>query len=896
MKSARQAGPPPRLGFASCASILCAVLLALVPAISASAQNPPPARQYAADREVQILHLKLDVTPNFDARSVRAQATLRFQPVFRSLAELRLDARGLRVSQLEASQPVQGYQSTADQLIVTFREPLPPDAPVTVTVAYEVEPREGLYFRTPAMGYREGDTHLFTQGEAILARNWYPCIDEPNAMFTSEMICRVPDGMTVVSNGRLVSEELDAGTGLRSFHWLQEQPHANYLITLVAGYFKKIEDRHGDLPLAFLTPPSEIDQAASSFRNTKDMMQFFEEEIGVPYPWPKYYQICVNDFVAGGMENTSATTLTDGTLFSAESETLRDSDGLVAHELVHQWFGDLVTCKDWSHLWLNEGFATYYESLYQGHQGGRDAMLYDLYQQARVITGPRDDNRAIVRRTYEQPDEMFSYLSYQKGGWVVHMLRSQLGAETYRKCIRTFLERHRHSNVVTEDLRRILEEFTGRTFDRFFDQWVYHGGFPRLELSYAWDQPNGVARVTVRQTQKVTAETLLFHVPLKVRFHGASGSVDREMLVTQTQEDFSFPLTETPQRVRFDPDYELLADIVFTPPGDMLKAQAQDLQDVIGRMLAATEYGKRRDGTAVAALRNMLKTDPFYGVRLQAATGLGGMQTDEAFQALLDSADQPDARVRRRVVEDIGRFYREEACAFALKVIANEKVPDIRATALESLAAYSRPEIKDLLLDQINRASYRNQIGDAAIRAMRSQADPVYLTPILNALKTNPGRFTSHGYGQALGTLAALARPQENKDEVREFLLGHLDDLRRPVRLGAISALGRLRDPKAAAALQKIASGSKQNREAAAAEGALAELRKEGNPVEDLGTLRKEVVDLQNANRELREQLEQFRKRLEALNTSSKPEEPKQPAPPPRPRKPKMLMSPASRD
>ena len=151
-------------------------------------------------------------------------------------------------------------------------------------------------------------------------------------------------------------------------HWSQEKPHANYLISLCAGYFKKVEDKFRDIPIAFYTPASEINEAQISFRDTKDMLTFFEKEIGVPYPWAKYSQVCVNDFVEGGMENTSCTTLTDNTLFTDATENIRNSEGLVAHEMAHQWFGDLVTCKDWSHIWLNEGFATYYETLYNDTQ------------------------------------------------------------------------------------------------------------------------------------------------------------------------------------------------------------------------------------------------------------------------------------------------------------------------------------------------------------------------------------------------------------------------------------------------------------------------------------------------------------------------------------------------
>ena len=390
--------------------------------------DSPDHRKYAPDHGVKVLHVALDITPNFELRAIEGEAVLTFRPASLPVREISLDAVDLTVQELKATEQVEAYQNTDDKLTITFAKEISADKPVSVTIRYHAQPAKGLYFRTPEMGYKEGDDHFFTQGEEIEGRHWYPCFDSPNAMFTSEVTCRVPEGMTVVSNGRLVSEEKDPATGLDVFHWSQEQPHANYLMTLVAGYFKKLEDKCGDTPLAFLTPPSEFKEAPNSFSDTKDIMSFFEKEIGVPYPWPKYYQICVNDFVAGGMENTSATTLTDSTLFSKETENIHDSDDLISHEMAHQWFGDLVTCKDWSHIWLNEGFATYYETLYRGHKSGRDAMLYQLYERAQQITGIDNDTNPIVRRTYDDPSDMFNYLAYPKGGWVLHMLRSQLGS------------------------------------------------------------------------------------------------------------------------------------------------------------------------------------------------------------------------------------------------------------------------------------------------------------------------------------------------------------------------------------------------------------------------------------------------------------------------------------
>ena len=425
--------------------------------------------------------------------------------------------------------------------------------------------------------------------------------------------------MRVISNGRLVSENRDAATGLTAFSWSQESPHANYLISLVAGNFKKVEGRHNGVPLAFLTPPSEFAAATNSFRQTEAIMAFFEQEIGVPFPWAKYYQVCVNDFVAGGMENTSATTLTDATLFSETTENLRSSQPLVAHEMAHQWFGDLVTCKDWSHIWLNEGFATYYQILFDGYQDGHDSMLYDLYGNARGVTGMANDTNSIVRRNFNEPSEMFGYLAYPKGAWVLHMLRSQLGEDLYRRSIKTYLERHRYGNVTTEDLRAVVEELSGQSFDQFFDQWLYHAHYPELEVDYAWDELTKLAKISVRQKQALSERVLLFDFPLTIRFKGKFGAINRDVAVSKLAEDFYFPLVSRPEIVRLDPQYTLLAKTTFPLPKAMLLAQLADSTDTIGRLLAIEQLADQPDKETVAKLEHTLKQDAFYGVRIEAA-------------------------------------------------------------------------------------------------------------------------------------------------------------------------------------------------------------------------------------------------------------------------------------
>ena len=453
--------------------------------------------------------------------------------------------------------------------------------------------------------------------------------------------------MTVLSNGRLLSQETDPDTGLTAFRWLQDQPHVNYLIAIAAGYFEKLEDRYRDIPLSFHTPPSEIQWAANSFAGTRQMLEFFEVEIGVPYPWAKYAQVCVHDFVAGGMENTSLTILTRDTLFPAETENLRSSEGLVSHELVHQWFGDLVTCKDWSHLWLNEGFATYYAALFDGHRHGPDQFRYNLWLEAQSVLGVENDNIPIVWRSFEHPDEQFSFRAYPKGAWVLHMLRCQLGEDLFRRCVKTWLERHAYGVVVTEDLNAVIEELSGRSFDAFFDQWVYHAGHPELEIAYSWDEPTRMAKLSVNQTHAINDHVLRFRFPLPVRFMTPAGVVSHPRYPKQA-EDFYVALPAAPQQVRVDPELTVLVKMRIDLPTDLLHAQLEDPADMLGRLIATKTLSGRDSREVIDRLKQRLNQDPFHGVRLEASKALRDAHTDEALAALLDSTNQPDARVGNR--------------------------------------------------------------------------------------------------------------------------------------------------------------------------------------------------------------------------------------------------------
>ncbi len=822
-----------------------------------------PGRKYARDRLIDIQHLKLDVTPDFTRRTIRATATLSFKPIARPLAKLELDAVDLRVEKVECKgATIADRDVSAEKITLTFAQPIAADAEASVTISYTAQPERGLYFRTPEMGYKSGDTQVWSQGEAELHRFWFPSYDYPNERFTSEVTCHVPGDMQVISNGRLLSQEKGAD-GLTAWHWLQDKPHVNYLVALAAGFFHKIEDKTGNVPLAVFVPPSEAAQAPNAFLDTKSIIEFFNQETGVPFPWDKYHQVYCLDFLAGGMENTSCTFIAAGLLFSKETEQLRTLHRLDAHETAHQWFGDLVTCRDWSHLWLNEGFASYYTILYEEKKLGRDAMLLALWEEAQEIFRANDP-RPTVWRDYEDPMQQFDTRVYPRGAWILHMLRSQLGADLYRRGVKTYLERHRGQVVGTDDLQDVMSEVSGLSLDAFFDHWLYHGAFPEFNVVYSWDAAAKQAKLTIKQTQKISATVGLFQVPFPVRFFipGEAKPLDFTVTVARAAEDFYFPLPKQPELVRLDPDYTVLAKMDFSPPPEMLKRQLGG--DVIGRMLAVQKLGEKKDGESVKQLAAVLGGDASHGVRGEAARALKKIGTPEARGALVAGVRQEDARVRRAVVESLAAFHEKEAWDALTEMAGAEKNPEVRAAIVRTWGA--RPgdaAIADLLRKELASQTYNNVVASAAIQALRAQDDAAAAPAVLARLGAAPLDFRTRDLAASLDALAFLTREQKDRDAAREFIATHLSSPKEELRAAAARALGTLRDPKAIALLQPLVVEMRPFADPVrtAAEKSLADLSSLLAGPQDLKSVWDKMQTLQRKTDDLEKELETLRKK-----------------------------------
>jgi aminopeptidase N len=848
---------------------------------SVAAWTPPEPvpndAKYAPNRMVDIQHLALDITPDFEKQTIKGKAVLSFKPIGKPLNEIRLDAVDLAVSELVSTAPISGYDVTDKEIVVSFATPVAVGSNTTITVTYSAKPLYGFYFRGPASGFSAEDEHAFSQGEMIESRHWFPCYDHPNSKFTSEITCHIPDGMMMISNGKEISQKKDAD-GNVAVRWSQDKPHVNYLITLLVGKFSKLEDSYRGIPLVFYSLPSDRKQAAAAFSPTKAAMEFFENETGVEYPWSQYGQAVVHDYHYGGMENTTITTLWEPVLYTPESENIHvnggifdpegnfNSEVLVSHELAHQWFGDLVTCKDWSHAWLNEGFATYYSLLFAQHKNGRDDMMYGLMQDMDKILAWTDE-RPIVYRRFKEPVEQFSFnRAYSKASWVVHMLRSELGDDLFRRCVKTYLERFQYKTVTTEDLNNVVEELSGRSFDQFFDQWVYHSTVPELQIDYEWDEHEKLAKISVSQQQKTGDRREKMQFPLTLRFKTKKGVVERRVDVKELDEDFYVPLDQAPDIVRIDPDLVLLAKITFRARTQMLYAQLVDKDDTVGRMLAADQLSDKQDETTIAKLKDSLNTDKFFGVRVKASNALRKIHSDEALEALIASIKQSDARARWAVIADIGKFFNQRARDVLIRHLDTEKNPAIISIALSGLSAYRTPQVHEILVKNLNGTSYQNRIETASIRAMQEQADVSYIAVIKETLLKRESEFQPQTITAGLDAIASLAKDERQKDDVRLFLAGFLNHKRVRTQCGAILALGTLEDPAAIPLLEKFASSSKSTPQQADAERAISILRKWNKPGDNLKDLRTQVLDLEKSHRELKKELEDLKKRLKATD------------------------------
>jgi aminopeptidase N len=645
-------------------------------------------------------------------------------------------------------------------------------------------------------------------------------------------------------------------------------PHVAYLLSVAAADFAEITERVDGVELQYWVQKGREDEASRALGRTPEMVRFFAERTGVPYPYAKYAQVCVNDFIFGGMENVSATTLTDTCLFDkkAEPDAADNTDGLVAHELAHQWFGDLLTCRDWAHGWLNEGFATYFDELFCEHKRGVDAFRYEMRVNADIYL--RDDlsryRRPIVSNTYNEPIDLFDRQFYEKGGWVLHMLRFELGDELFWKSIRHYTRKHKHTNVTTPDLQRAIEEATGRNMDQFFEQWVYGAGHPQLNVSWEWDDSAKQAKVTVKQTQSSEHNTAeVFRSPVAIDFVFEKGHQDFRVRLAEREQSFYFPLSEKPKMMRFDPGGWLLKTLEYKRGAEQLVHALQNDEDVLGRIDAAKELGKLGTKEAVDALKQAVQKDKFFGVQADAAKALGVIGSEAALDALLACMKVEPSRARRGVMAALGTF-RDEAPdnrggraaeALAQIITKGDKSYHVEAEAVASIGKTRSKRAFGALQRALKKESHNNVIRMRVFEGFGELRDEGALPLAIEWSRYGKPMQARMGAVACLGKLGHYA---EKQDPVRDRLVELLDDVDLRVRMAAVGALVELGDGKAVGALEGLAARELDGRVIRGARTAAARLREGRDKGEEVNKLREELDKMRQEHKTLKDRLEKL--------------------------------------
>ncbi len=686
-------------------------------------------------RTVDLEHLALDLTVDVVGRSVSGSATWTAVPLRDGIRVVVFDQIALHIDAVQVDGADVGYRQTDHKLFVDLPPTTKRGTPLQLVVRYSATPTNGLHFRAPGKDSPDGYHEVWSQGEDVDHRHCYPAWDDPSDRFTYEGRFTADGQFSVASNGaHLSTEDAADKPGWKTWHYaLTEQDIVSYLVALAVGPYTVYEHHTaGQTPLETWVGPG-IDEATAMrvTQHTEAMLALFQKETGVAYPYPVYRQIFVQRFMYGGMENTTATINTDDVLAPLSVwDDSGDRNGLVSHELAHQWYGDQLTCANWREMWLNEGFATYFAARWARSKLGPE---HDAAQAWRVYRGIRnaDDGtgRPMVRTFYNQTDGERSANPYGKGSSVLRMLRAMLGDDAFDRSMALYTSRHQHSLVQTEHLRAAFEEVTGENLDWFFDQWVYLVGHPKLKVKHSLDLEAGRLRVDIEQTQTVEGLQPLFVLPIDVEIATSAGTrVERLWLDGGKAVAASWAIEGELQYVAIDPLGGLLAEINHKRSGaELIAALGSEHPYTVMLALDAlqTKDGRPDDDEreAVAAILADPAQAPEW--RQKAAEVLGAWRDDASTAVLVEQLaaghrrarsgdEQASSRVRGAIAKALGQGVATPTVVAALKsAVTNDRTAYVQADAVRALGKLQEAGARSLALTMLQGDSWDHQVERA---------------------------------------------------------------------------------------------------------------------------------------------------------------------------------------
>jgi aminopeptidase N len=866
--------------------LLALVLCAFGPigfSLEAPAQQPPAPSQAAApteplrtasDRPITIRNIKLDLKVDLEKKKVASQAAVSFQCI-KPASTLNLDAVGFEVKSVllaDESKPSTRVPFTHDgkTLRVNLGATWPVGHSGKVVIDYVVqEPKDGLHFFAPSKSSPEAPLQVWSQGESISNRYWIPCVDEPDQRQTTEIVCTVPQGFEAVSNGKLVERRENSSDKTVTFDWLQDKPHPAYLMTLVVSQFEVVQEEWDGMPVIYYVPKGHKAEALPTYGKTRDILTFFSNRFGIRYPWDKYAQVTCYQY-GGGMENTSATTMGDFILQDERSLLDGNSEWIIAHEMAHQWWGDMVTCRDWSHTWLNEGFASYAEPLWDEQSKGRDEYALNMFQKASgAISAGK--TRPVMDRRYPNPDSMFDGRSYPKGAWVLHMLRNRLGDEAFFAGIKKYGTEFKFQSAETMDLRRVLERSSGRDLERFFYDWLERAGNPELEVATEYLSDAKQAKVVIKQTQAGEP----FQFPLKINLYCAGSEQPTVISEDMTEKEISLRVALPGQleRVEVDPDQAVLAVWKENKSRDLWREQLAHGTTVPVRMRAMRHFEETKDTADSEFLVNAFKDEKFHAIKIALANAIGTAGGSSARDALLAGLQDADARIRRACLSNLGKFKGDEA--------VNKKVRDIlqngdasyavEGAALEAYAKLGNKDALAVATPWLAKRSHQDVLAIAALGAIGALEDPAALETLLSW--TQPGH-PSRVRSAAMRGLGQLVKSKKLSDAQNQTVLkSFISALENDDRLLGFMTLNALPDlgPLAVQAIPAIEKASENlpGNAKEMAKNVIKRIRDQSKPA--ASTEATELRQVRDELKRMQREVEELRKKVEKNEKASKP-------------------------
>lgn len=786
---------------------------------------------HTPDRRFDLRHLRLDLRFDDERETVAGTARLTLRPFSSDFTHFDLDAAEMNITSvtLLADQPVfLSFETHAERLAVELPRAYSRDDELIVEIAYSCRPRKGLFFIKPDDAYPHKPRQIWSQGENEDAHWWFPCSDVTNQKMTTELLATVRSNFFVLSNGSLIDSTENTEDGTKTWYWRQEQPHPAYLVSIVVGEYEHIADRYGELPVDYYVYRDRREEGYRLFANTLRMLELFEKRYGVKYPYPKYAQVLVDDFLFGAMENTSATTMTDRVLLDDRAADEISYDDIVAHELAHQWWGDLVTCKDWSQIWLNESFATYSEYLWREHDRGRDEARFCLFQDFLVYLreDQRSHRRPIVCRKYRYSEELMDRHAYEKGACVLDMLRAELGDDGFFSSLAHYLRKHSFSVAETSDFKNAIEEATGRNLHWFFDQWILGAGIPELEVEYEWRRENAQLCIRVKQVQDRADGTPLFRLPVEIEIATDAGPASYRVVVEKQEQEFYFACSAKPLMVLFDKGHRVFKLMRFPKSAQELVYQLEHDEDVLGRVRAARELAAFKTDEAVQALGAKLASADFWGVRLAAATALGEIGGEGARKVIEAGLDRSrDARVRRGCVWALGR-YKDEAAIDLLRGALDDDSYFVGVAAVRALANLGGDRAYDILGAALSRTSWQEVIRAAVFHGFSTAKEKRAVEAALSHARYGEHPAVRVAAIACLGALGKELHKEDRDEAIVDRLIELLTDRSIRARTGAIRALGRVGNRRALGELREAQRRECLDQLRAAIEDAIGALEK----------------------------------------------------------------------